>query len=70
MFDFQMYLTTKETPLILPMTVQVDNQEYILNSKNTLSAFVDKYFKPQSFLEKYYLSFREVDAEKPSKCRH
>jgi hypothetical protein len=70
MFDFQRYLTTKDTPLALPMSLQVDGKTYLLNDGKSLKAFMNKYFAEQSVVEKKYLSFREVDAEKPTMCRH
>lgn len=70
LFDFQTYLTTKDDPLVLPMSLEVDGQKQIINDGKSLRVFTDKYFTSQNILEKKYLSFREVDSEKPSECRH
>lgn len=70
MFDFQVFLTSKDEPVILPMTLRVDNKTYRINDGESLKSFVQTFFQPQNYLERKYLNFRSVDAEKPTKCRH
>lgn len=70
MFDFQRYLTVKEEPLFLPLKLKLNGEIHHINSFDAMNLFVDTYFFDQSWLERYYLIFREVDDYYPSACRH
>jgi hypothetical protein len=69
MFDFQRHFMTRE-PLILPLRVRVGDVSYVISDESSLVKFGDKYFAPQSWLERRYMSFRLVDDPKPNQCRH
>lgn len=70
LFDFQTFLTTKDEPLSLPMTLKIEDKIIDIYDGKSLKSFINTYFVAQSFLERKYLSFREVDSPKPAKCRH
>ena len=69
LFDFQRHFTTRES-LTLPITLRVDDVRYAINDVASLSGFAERYFTPQSWLEKKYMSFRLVDEARPDTCRH
>lgn len=69
LFDFQRHFTERET-LALPVTLEIDGVSYELNDKQSVQEFVNRFFRPQSWLEKKHMSFRLVDAPQPDRCRH
>lgn len=69
LFDFQRHFMRREH-LVLPMTLRVDGNRYMLEDIQSVEAFGKEYFTHQSWLERKYLSFRLVDDLRPDRCRH
>ena len=69
LFDFQRHIVFKEQ-LVLPLTVSVDGERYVLDDGESLTAFINRYFNEQSWLARKFMSFRLVDEVKPRQCRH
>ena len=69
MFDFQRHFTEREQ-LILPLTVRVDGERFVIDDPASADSFVNRFFTGQSWLERKYMSFRLVDDPQPDRCRH
>ena len=69
LWDFQRHFQRFEQ-LILPLTVVVDGTRYELHDDAAAQRFAAEYFRPQSWLERKYMSFRLVDDFHPDRCRH
>jgi len=54
LFDLQLYITTKDTPLVLPITIRLDEKEHVISDGTTLNSFVKANFTHQNFLEQHY----------------
>lgn len=69
LFDFQRHFTSREQ-LVLPLTVIVDGERFVIDDGESLSAFANRFFSEQSWLARKAMSFRLVDDVKPRQCRH
>ena len=69
LFDFQRHFTSRER-LLLPLTVIVDGERFVLNDGESVSAFAARFFREQGWLARKSMSFRLVDDVKPGQCRH